>query len=113
MTEPYLVFHVALLATTILITIASAIGGRSRPANVRRLAKVCRGLGIAVAVLGAIGTVSGLVLTAGATAAPGLADADRSRMWTNGLAESGYNALLAAVVAIPALLIARRALRRA
>jgi hypothetical protein len=85
MSELYLLFVVALYAATVVATLACASVGRSRPeAKERRLAKVCRGLGIAVAATGVVGAVSGMVLS---------------------------NVLLALVVAIPALLVARRSLR--
>lgn len=112
MSELYLLFVVALLAATVLVTIVCAGIGHSRfQAKQRSLAKICRGLGIAVAGVGTLGTVSGMILTVAATAAPGLTESDRTRMWSNGLAEASYNVLLALVVAIPALLVARRSLR--
>jgi len=112
MNEPYLLFVVALFGATVVATIACAGLGRSRlAARQRALAKVCRGLGIAVAGIGILGTLSGIILTLGATAAPGLTESDRTRMWSNGLVEAGYSFLLAAVVAMPALLVARRSLR--
>jgi len=110
--EPYLLFVVALFAATVLTTIACVIVGRSRlESKQRALAKVCRALGIAVVVVGSLGTASGIILTVAATAAPGLTESDRTRMWSNGLVEASYNVLLALAVATPALLIARRSLR--
>jgi len=112
MSEAYLLFVVALLAATVLVTIACAgIRPSTLHAKQRSLAKSCRVLGIAVAVVGVFDLVAGLILTVAATAAPGLSESDRTRMWSNGLVEAGYNFLLAFVVATPALLVARHSLR--
>jgi hypothetical protein len=112
MSEPYLVFVVALLAVTVLATLICASLGRARlQPKQRHLAKICRGLGLAVAGVGILSVVSGMILTVGATAAPGLSGSDRTRIWSNGLAEACYSFVLTSVVAIPALLVARRALR--
>jgi hypothetical protein len=108
MNEPYLVFVVALLAATVLATLICASFERStlQPKQ-RSFAKICRGLGFALAGVGILSVVSGMILTVGATAAPGLSGSDRTRIWSNGLAEACYNFVLTSVVAIPALLVAR------
>ena len=112
MSELYLLFVVALFAATVVATIFCTSAGRAAQAKHRTSAKICRGLGIAVAGVGTLGTVSGIILTVAATAAPGLSESDRTRMLSNGLVEASYNLVLSLVFAIPALLVARRSLRQ-
>ena len=45
-------------------------------------------------LIGLLGTVSGLIATFGAIAAPGLSQADKQRMLSNGIAEAMYNTAL-------------------
>src|ERR1041384_2448225 len=51
-------------------------------------------------LIGLLGTVSGLILTFGAIAAPGLSQADKQRMLSNGIAEAMYNTALGLGIAV-------------
>jgi biopolymer transport protein ExbB len=51
-------------------------------------------------LIGLLGTVSGLILTFGAIAAPGLTQADKQRMLSNGIAEAMYNTALGLGIAV-------------
>jgi hypothetical protein len=108
--------HFVLVAALLVCTIASAIAcvafGRSPGRFARALPGICRKLASAVLAIGALGTLSGLVLTIGSVAAPGLSEADRARMWTNGIAEALYNMGIALIVALPTLLVGRLVGRR-
>jgi hypothetical protein len=70
----------------------------------RRIARFARGAGISVLACGALALVAGLAMTWLNTSAPGLSEADRMRMLSNGLAEATYNAMLTAVLSVPGLL---------
>jgi len=112
MNELFLILTVALFGATVLITILCAGTGYSlSPTKRRRIAKLCRALGLAVFGVGLVGVIACIILSVGATAAPGLSEADRVRMLSNGLAEAARDAVLSLIFGIPALLVARRALR--
>src|SRR4026209_303344 len=51
-------------------------------------------------LIGLLGTVSGLIRTFGAIAAPGLSQADKQRMLSNGIAEAMYNTALGLGIAV-------------
>jgi biopolymer transport protein ExbB len=51
-------------------------------------------------LIGLLGTVSGLILTFGSIAAPGLTQADKQRMLSNGIAEAMYNTALGLGIAV-------------
>src|SRR5882724_5902584 len=51
-------------------------------------------------LIGLLGTVSGLILTFGSIAAPGLSQADKQRMLSNGIAEAMYNTALGLGIAV-------------
>jgi biopolymer transport protein ExbB/TolQ len=51
-------------------------------------------------LIGLLGTVSGLIATFGAIAAPGLSQADKQRMLSNGIAEAMYNTALGLGIAV-------------
>ena len=51
-------------------------------------------------LIGLLGTVSGLIATFGAIAAPGLSSADKQRMLSNGIAEAMYNTALGLGIAV-------------
>jgi len=51
-------------------------------------------------LIGLLGTVSGLILIFGAIAAPGLTQADKQRMLSNGIAEAMYNTALGLGIAV-------------
>ena len=51
-------------------------------------------------LIGLLGTVSGLILTFSAIAAPGLTQADKQRMLSNGIAEAMYNTALGLGIAV-------------
>jgi biopolymer transport protein ExbB/TolQ len=51
-------------------------------------------------LIGLLGTVSGLIATFGAIAAPGLGQADKQRMLSNGIAEAMYNTALGLGIAV-------------
>jgi biopolymer transport protein ExbB/TolQ len=51
-------------------------------------------------LIGLLGTVSGLIATFGAIAAPGLGQADKQRMLSNGIAEAMYNTALGLSIAV-------------
>lgn len=51
-------------------------------------------------LIGLLGTVSGLILTFGAIAAPGLSQADKQRMLSSGIAEAMYNTALGLGIAV-------------
>ena len=51
-------------------------------------------------LIGLLGTVSGLIATFAAIAAPGLAQADKQRMLSNGIAEAMYNTALGLGIAV-------------
>lgn len=110
MSEAYLLFVVALLMATVLITIICASIRCSKWAKYRNLAKLCRGLGFAVAG-GLLVAASEIIFTAAASSAPGLAESARTQIWRNGLTEALHNIAVASFVSIPALLVARRSLR--
>ena len=112
MSELYLLFGASLLMATVVVTILCAGTGRSKLHRRKRtLAKICRGLGIAVAGGGTLFVIFSVILSVSAAEAPGLTQSDRTRIWSNCIAEAGYNVILTLVVAVPALLVARRSLR--
>lgn len=51
-------------------------------------------------LIGLVGTVSGLIATFGAIAAPGLSQADKQRMLSNGIAEAMYNTAFGLLIAV-------------
>jgi biopolymer transport protein ExbB len=51
-------------------------------------------------LIGLLGTVSGLIATFGAIAAPGLSQADKQRMLSMGIAEAMYNTALGLGIAV-------------
>ena len=51
-------------------------------------------------LIGLLGTVNGLIATFAAIAAPGLAQADKQRMLSNGIAEAMYNTALGLGIAV-------------
>lgn len=51
-------------------------------------------------LIGLLGTVSGLIATFGAISAPGLSQADKQRMLSNGIAEAMYNTALGLGIAV-------------
>ena len=51
-------------------------------------------------LVGLIGTVKGLIATFGAIAAPGLSQADKQRMLSNGIAEAMYNTFFGLLIAV-------------
>lgn len=51
-------------------------------------------------LIGLLGTVSGLITTFAAIAAPGLSQADKQRMLSNGIAEAMYNTALGLGIAV-------------
>lgn len=51
-------------------------------------------------LIGLLGTVSGLILTFAAIAAPGLSQSDKQRMLSNGIAEAMYNTALGLGIAV-------------
>src|SRR3954451_468459 len=51
-------------------------------------------------LIGLLGTVSGLIRTFGAIAAPGLSQSDKQRMLSNGIAEAMYNTALGLGIAV-------------
>ena len=51
-------------------------------------------------LIGLLGTVSGLIATFGAIAAPGLSQADKQRMLSNGIAEAMYNTAFGLGIAV-------------
>src|SRR5688572_26843551 len=101
-----------MLLATVVAAIATVVLAFRRSEFAPRVAKTCRVLAILVAALGLLGTFSDLALTAAATGASEISNADRSRMWSNGLAEALYNAMIVGIVAVPAFLVARWGLRR-
>jgi hypothetical protein len=113
MNEPYHLFVLALFTATILVTIVCASIGRStlQPKQ-RRLAQLCRALGVAVAIVEFVGTVAGLIIALSAATTTVLRESDRALVLNNGLVGAGYNFLLSFVIALPALLVARRSLRQ-
>jgi len=111
MSEVYVLFVVVLLMATVLVTIACASIGRLKHARYRWLAKLCRGLGLAVIGVGSLVVGSEIILTVVAGAAPGLAESDRTRLLRNGLTEALHKLFVFLLVAMPALFVARRSLR--
>ena len=51
-------------------------------------------------LIGLLGTVSGLILTFGSIAAPGLSQSDKQRMLSNGIAEAMYNTAFGLLIAV-------------
>ena len=51
-------------------------------------------------LIGLLGTVSGLIATFGAIAAPGLSQSDKQRMLSNGIAEAMYNTAFGLSIAV-------------
>src|SRR5260221_14777910 len=51
-------------------------------------------------LIGLLGTVSGLILTFGSIAAPGLSQSDKQRMLSNGIAEAMYNPAIGLGIAV-------------
>ena len=51
-------------------------------------------------LIGLLGTVSGLIATFAAISAPGLSQADKQRMLSNGIAEAMYNTALGLGIAV-------------
>lgn len=51
-------------------------------------------------LIGLLGTVSGLIVTFGAIAAPGLGQADKQRLLSNGIAEAMFNTALGLFIAV-------------
>lgn len=93
------------------MTVACAITSLARFRALRpRFAKICWRLGLGVTAVCLLGVLSGITLTVLAAQAPGLSQADTARIWSNGLAEAFYN-LAFAVIALPALLVARWSVR--
>jgi biopolymer transport protein ExbB len=66
---------------------------------------------MALAGVGLLGVVSGLIATVGALQAPGLSDADHSRMWSNGIAEAFYDTAFGALISAPAWIVGALRLR--
>jgi hypothetical protein len=77
-----------------------------------RVARLTRALGLAVLACGAVALIAGLCMTWSSTSAPGLSEADRMRMTSNGLAEATYNLVLTLLLAAPAVLASHWVLRR-
>lgn len=77
-----------------------------------RIARLTRALGLAVLACGAVALIAGLGMTWAATSAPGLSEADRMRMTSNGLAEATYNLMLTLLFAAPAVFAGHWVLRK-
>lgn len=77
-----------------------------------RIARLARALGFAVLACGAVALAAGLGMTWSGTSAPGLSEADRMRMTSNGLAEASYNLLLTLLLAAPAIASGHWVLRK-
>jgi hypothetical protein len=77
-----------------------------------RIARLTRALGFAVLACGAVALVAGLGMTWSATSAPGLSEADRMRMTSNGVAEATYSLILNLLFAAPAVLSGHWVLRK-
>ncbi|MBM4363387.1 MAG: MotA/TolQ/ExbB proton channel family protein [Deltaproteobacteria bacterium] len=73
--------------------------GELKPAAEKRVGALWSLANIAT-LIGLLGTVSGLIATFGAIAAPGLSQADKQRMLSNGIAEAMYNTALGLGIAV-------------
>jgi biopolymer transport protein ExbB len=73
--------------------------GELKPAVEKRIGTLWSLANIATLV-GLIGTVSGLIATFSAIAAPGLSQADKQRMLSNGIAEAMYNTAFGLGIAV-------------
>lgn len=73
--------------------------GELKPAVEKRIGTLWSLANIATLV-GLIGTVSGLISTFSAIAAPGLSQADKQRMLSNGIAEAMYNTAFGLGIAV-------------
>ena len=93
----------ALLVGALLCAAVYAIVARAPKDRERRLVKANLILAAVLFGLGMVSLSSGLILTAGSVAAPGLSQSDRMRMWSNGIAEAVYALVLAVSLAAPAL----------
>ena len=97
---------------TALAAVLIAAVSRTRQDPTRRIVKSCRVLAAVLFGVGMIGVIAGLILTVGATAAPGLTESDRTRMWSNGLAEAVFNFAFGAFLAAPAFALSQVVARR-
>ena len=70
-----------------------------KPAAEKRVGSLWSLANIAT-LIGLLGTVSGLIATFAAIAAPGLSQADKQRMLANGIAEAMYNTALGLGIAV-------------
>lgn len=104
----WLLFWVVIFVT--ILTLGLTL---SRSRHAARVAKVCRVLAFALAALVLVGAVRGILDARETMAVVGLSAAERQRIWSNGIAELLYGAGLTAIIAVPALLTAHFALRRA
>ncbi len=98
---------IVLLVTTAIVTIAALV------TRGPRVGRACLILGGLAAGSGLLAAFASIVVTHAATATTGLSESDRQRIWSAGLSEAAYDLLIAAVVAIPALLVSRRVARDA
>lgn len=73
--------------------------GELKPAAEKRVGALWSLANIAT-LIGLLGTVSGLIATFSAIAAPGLSSADKQRMLSNGIAEAMYNTALGLGIAV-------------
>ncbi|MCC6217430.1 MAG: MotA/TolQ/ExbB proton channel family protein [Polyangiaceae bacterium] len=73
--------------------------GELKPAVEKRIGALWSLANIAT-LIGLLGTVSGLIATFAAIAAPGLSQADKQRMLSNGIAEAMYNTALGLGIAV-------------
>jgi amino acid transporter len=94
----------------LILTLGLSLSG-SRHA--RRVAQVCGALAFITLGLGLLAALLGIIWARGAMTAVGLSASDQQRIWSNGVAEALYDTALALLVALPALLAARFALKRA
>jgi len=113
MNEPYYLGVTTLYGATILVTILCAAIGRSKwQPQQRRLAKLCRAFGLAVAIVGFFGTASGLLIAISIRTATYITESDRALVFNRGLAGAGYNFLFSFAISLTAFLVARRSSRQ-
>lgn len=112
MRELILIVVVAAILGTLVVAIVTAGLALQRSRLTPLVAKVCRVLALVVAVLDVIVILASLLPTFAAASAPGLTDADRARMLSDGIIGTLVAAFFPSAVAVAAFLVARWALQR-
>jgi hypothetical protein len=102
-----------LVAATVLSTVAVWFASFRGSSQTLLLARVCTVLGACLLLFGLVGSAAGLISTFAGASRIGLSEADRTRLRTNGYAEAFYNLVLTLPLAVPALIVARRAMASA